>query len=209
MIGRLTGRIVDLALDGSIVLDVAGVGYEVFVPSGSVGIAELEGEHAATTLHIHTHVREEAITLYGFAHPMDKAAFRALLGVSSVGPKLALSILSRLPAFQLADAVAQGNRLAFNGISGVGKKTRERLLLDLKDKLPKVLVEHVVTAPQPSPVHEHASDRELAQEERTVLSALIQMGYRSVEAERALDAIRPTQGRAVQELLRDALRALG
>ena len=115
MIGRLQGRVVERQLDGSILFDVAGVGYEVFVPLGSLGRLG-EGE---LTLHIHTHAREDALVLYGFETTEDKYAFRSLLSVSSIGPKLALSVLSSLDADALARAIQSEDRAALKGISGV------------------------------------------------------------------------------------------
>jgi Holliday junction DNA helicase RuvA len=145
VIGRLSGVIVEQGGDGSCVLDVGGVGYEVFVPLRLVGRLPAS---APAVLHVHTHVREEAFTLYGFASLDDRAAFRILLGVSGVGPKLAMTVLSELSALELARAVARGDRARLEAISGVGKKTAARLLLELKDKLPASgLGENVPAAP--------------------------------------------------------------
>ncbi len=127
MIGRLTGRILDEQADGSIVVDVGGVGYEVFVPLGTVGRLE-DRENA--TLHVHTHVREDVFVLYGFASADDRVAFRALLTVTGVGPKLALAILSALEADTLVQAIETSDKLGFKGISGVGRKTGRHLLVE-------------------------------------------------------------------------------
>src|SRR5690606_32894863 len=129
VIGRLSGSCVEHMEDGAVILEVGGVGYEIFVPLGAMGRLPSEG---TITVQVHTHVREEAITLYGFATEEDKRAFRALLGVSSVGPKLALAILGRLDADALAEAIAREDKAALKGISGVGAKTVERIMLDLK-----------------------------------------------------------------------------
>jgi Holliday junction DNA helicase RuvA len=134
VIGRLRGAIVQQGLEGLVILEVGGVGYEVHVPLGTVGRLP-DGGAGEATLHVHTHVREDALILYGFDTPEDKAAFRALLTVNSIGPKLALAILSSLSAPELAQAIAREEKARSSGISGVGSKTVERILLDLKDKL--------------------------------------------------------------------------
>lgn len=200
MIGRLTGTVVDEAADGSVVLDVHGVGYEVFLPLGTLGRLGREGE---VTLSVHTHVREDAMTLYGFASADDRAAFRTLLGVSGVGPKLALSILSVLDAPTLAAAVEAGDKNAFKGISGVGKKTVEHLLVDLKGKLMVVPGAPLRTAP--------ARPVASAPSAEVVVALLVNMGYRRPEAESAVGSLGEERLRAdpVDQLLREALSRLG
>jgi Holliday junction DNA helicase RuvA len=203
VIGRLTGIIVDQTLDGACVVDVNGVGYEVFVPLGALG--RLPRASEPVTLHIHTQMREDALTLYGFASLDDRTAFRTLLSVSGVGPKVALSVMSSLNARELADAIQRGDKARFKGISGVGAKIVERLLLELKDKL------HVSSpggglplapaprAPQPS----------YAGPLGTVHGALVQMGFKPFEADVAIQKIQPkADGKAPEELLREALSAL-
>ena len=200
MIGRLTGTVVDDAADGTVVLDVAGVGYEVHVPLGLLG--RLGREHI--TLHVHTNVREDAISLFGFESIDDKTAFRTLLGVSGIGPKLALSILSALDSPNLARAIDSGDKNAFKGISGVGKKTVEHLLVDLKGKLhpgaPAVggrpqLQRPVATAPNAD----------------VVVGLLVNMGFKRLEAEAAVFALGEDRVRdePIDILLREALGRLG
>ena len=111
MIGRLSGTIEHREADGSVVVDVNGVGYEVFLPLGAAGRAGSE-PGATVSLHIHTHVREDAMTLFGFATAEDRAAFRALLKVSSIGPKLALAIIGVMNAAELQDAIARQDKTA-------------------------------------------------------------------------------------------------
>ena len=114
MIGRLSGAIDVREGDGSVIVDVNGVGYEVFLPLGAMG--RLGAEPGQTvSLHIHTHVREDAMTLFGFATADDRAAFRALLKVSSIGPKLALAIIGVMNAAELQAAVARQDKTAFQG----------------------------------------------------------------------------------------------
>lgn len=201
MIGRLTGVLADRAVDGSCVLDVGGVGYEVFVPLSALG--RLASEGPQVTLHVHTHVREDALTLYGFPSSRDRAAFRALLSVSSIGPKLALAILGALDADGLAQAVASGDRAAFKGIPGVGRKTAERLLLDLKDKLPKA----VALGGAPLATRGATTPAAPSGPRATVVGVLVQMGYKPSEAERAVGALRDDEA-PVEELIRAALLAM-
>lgn len=200
MIGRLTGRILDEQADGSIVVDVGGVGYEVFVPLGTVGRLE-DRENA--TLHVHTHVREDVFVLYGFASADDRVAFRALLTVTGVGPKLALAILSALEADTLVQAIETSDKLAFKGISGVGRKTVEHLLVDLKGKIVLAGGPRRIPSATPRPVA-------LPGQGELVTALLINMGYKRPEAERAVlllgeDALAE---RPMESLIREALRTL-
>lgn len=203
MIGRLTGTIVEQGLDGACVLDVHGVGYEVFVPLGALG--RLPQPPAPLTLHVHTHVREDAFMLYGFATLTDRAAFRVLLGVSGIGPKVALSILGSLSAAELADAVERGDKARFKGVSGVGAKLVSRLLLELKDKLDFARGE--LARPLPartkpaSPQHEGVLG--------TVHAALVNMGFKPLEADLAVQKIgEQAEGKQAEQLLREALTVL-
>lgn len=205
MIGRLRGAIVQQGLDGLVILEVGGVGYEVHVPLGTVGRLP-EGGAAEATLHIHTHVREDALILYGFDTPEDKAAFRALLTVNSIGPKLALAILSALSAPELAQAIAREEKAAFKGISGVGSKTVERILLDLKDKL---LFVPTNTATPRAAVRKPSAPAVTGVAVQ-VVGALVQMGYKRPDAERAVETVteRDQVDRPLEAVLRDALATL-
>ncbi len=193
---------VEHGLDGSCIVDVSGVGYELFVPLGSMG--RLPAPPETVTLHVHTHVREDAITLYGFGTANDRLAFRTILGVSGVGPKLALAVLSALPADRLAQAIAHQDRTAFKGIPGVGKKTVERILLDLKDKVPALTGYSSGALPAVAQAAPLRATGPLA----IVAGALVQMGYKPAEADRAVTAIEAPDGRPVEELLREALGQL-
>lgn len=200
MIGRLTGAIAPGEADGSVIVDVQGVGYEVFLSPG--GVARLGSEPGQpVSLFIHTHVREDALTLFGFATAEDRSAFRALLKVSSIGPKLALSILGVLNAAALQDAVARQDKIAFRGISGVGKKTVERILVDLRDKLDFATIAKTgVRLRAVASVSASATD--------TVVGALVQMGYKRSEAEAAVGSTSDAAEDDVEGLLRAALSAL-
>ena len=203
MIGRLKGTIEHREADGSVIVDVQGVGYEVFVPLGAAGqVGPEPGQPVA--LHIHTHVREDAMTLFGFATANDRAAFRALLKVSSIGPKLALAIIGVMNASELHDAVARQDKAAFKGIIGVGRKTVERLLVDLQDKLDFAAEAKTSVRLRAIPARsDSATD--------TVVGALVQMGYNRSEAEAAIGSAaaqdEPDE-QNVEGLLRAALSAL-
>lgn len=201
MIGRLSGTIEHREADGSVIVDVNGVGYEVFLPPGAAGrLGSKPGE--AVTLEIHTHVREDAMTLFGFATPEDRAAFRALLKVSSIGPKLALAIIGVMNASELQDAIARQDKAAFKGITGVGKRTVERILVDLQDKL-----DFAPTGR--TGVRLRAVPSTGSSIEDRVVGALVQMGYKRSEAEAAVGNIMgDSSDENVEGLLRAALSAL-
>jgi Holliday junction DNA helicase RuvA len=190
----------DHAGDGSCVLDVAGVGYEVFVPVRN--FAQLPVSEPAT-LHVHTHVREDALVLYGFVSPEDRAAFRLLLTVSGVGPKLAMTVLSDLSAAELSQVIARGERTRLEAISGVGKKTAARLMLELKDKLPAagLTIDPVVV--QPAPVARPADDV-VSQ----ACDALTRMGFTRAQAEAAVTQL-DAHTLPLEQVLRRALATLG
>lgn len=192
---------IEHAGDGSCVLDIAGVGYEVFVPLRNLSQLPL-GE--AATLHVHTHVREEAFILYGFLTLEDRAAFRTLTGVSGVGPKLALTVLSDLSAADLARVIARGERGRLEAISGVGKKTAARLLLELKDKL------QLGVAPEESLASPSFAPPVLGDAASQVADALTHLGFSRVQAEAALDKLGDQrEALPVEQLLRRALASLG
>ncbi len=203
MIGRLKGLVTDHGADGACVIDVAGVGYEVFVPLRVLSRLPLT---EPVTLFVHTHVREDAFSLYGFVSPEDRAAFRVLLGVSNVGPKLAMTVLSDLSAADLALVVARGERARLESISGVGKKTAARLLLELKDKLSATVVAASLgddsSALTPPPVlGDHASQ---------TCDALVKLGFSRAQAEGALAKLsKADQALPVEQLLRRAPANLG
>jgi Holliday junction DNA helicase RuvA len=193
LIGRLSGRVVDEAADGTVVLDVHGVGYEVVLPIGALGrVLAAAGPRPApgpgsavapeVSVFVHTHVREDALQLFGFATREDRAAFRALIGVSNVGPKIAMAVLGALPGPELALTVGRGDVGKLTKIPGIGKKTAERLVLELKDKLP------LVAGGTPTGIEAaHAAPR--GGQAALVERALVEMGFRPPEAERATAAL--------------------
>jgi len=176
MIAHLRGRLLEKH-PNRIIVDVQGVGYEAHVPlSTFYEMPEPGGEIA---LRVHTHVREEALSLYGFVTLLELQLFERLIGVSGIGPKLALAVLSGIEPNELIAAVRHGNVARLTAIPGVGKKTAERIGLELKDKLAAFLpVEGAASVP--------ASAGESLRTD--VLSALINLGYHRPLAERALDA---------------------
>lgn len=203
MIGRLTGRVIEEE-DGGTILDVHGVGYELVVPIGTIGRAKSDAE-GNVTLYVHTHVREDTFSLFGFASEGDRLAFRTLIGVSSVGPKTAIAVLSALPAHELGQAIARKELGKLTAISGIGKKTAERLLLELKDKLTILSAAPPQVGGAPPP-----PAKTLSTANADVLArALVGMGYKPGEADRAVEAL----GEKVNEsplpvLIKEALSVL-
>jgi holliday junction DNA helicase RuvA len=200
LIGRLTGRIVEDSAEGVAVIDVGGVGYEVTVPLGALGRASREGDDVVT-LYVHTHVREDTFALYGFPTRDDRAAFRSLISVSSIGPKSAMSILGALPAGELAAAITRGEVSRLVAVPGVGKKTAERLILELKGKLTAAPV--VAKGPEAPKAAAPEGKAELLH------GALTRMGFRPAEAERAVTALGArVQTEPLGDLVREALAQL-
>src|SRR6516165_8154439 len=172
MIGLLRGRLLDKR-PNQVILDVGGVGYLVAIPLST--FATLGELHAEVTLLIHTHVREDAFSLYGFLSHREKHLFELLLGASGVGPSVALKILSGMNVEELIPAIRTGDLARLTRIPGVGRKTAERMVVELKDKLETVAVEAEKTAAT-SP----------AGVEADVKSALINLGYEERAAEAAV-----------------------
>jgi holliday junction DNA helicase RuvA len=195
MIGLLRGRLLEKR-PNQVILDVGGVGYLVAVPlSTFAAMGEL---HAEVTLLIHTHVREDALSLYGFLSAREKHLFELLLGASGVGPTLALKILSGMNVEELVPAIRAGDLARLTKIPGVGRKTAERMVVELKDKLEAVAVEaEKPAAASPAGV------------EADVKSALINLGYDDRTAEEAMaEAKSHVDTMSFEILLRASLTAL-
>jgi|HubBroStandDraft_1064217.scaffolds.fasta_scaffold61402_2 Holliday junction DNA helicase RuvA len=205
MIGRLTGKVVSQEADGGVVLDVGGVGYELTVPLGSLDRTRPD-DAGRVMLWVHTHVREDALALFGFSDEAERAAFRVLIGVSNVGPKIAVAVLGALPSADLSRAVARRDLSALTSISGVGKKIAERLLLELRDRLPAATA---ATAASAAATAGSSGRGEAAGGER-LRNALTGMGFRPAEAERAVATLgeRADGAAPLEELLREALALL-
>jgi Holliday junction DNA helicase RuvA len=196
MIGYLEGKLREL--DATRALGVTGgVGYEVH--SSLSTYYELEGR-SDVTLEIYTHVREDALSLYGFAGTDEKLAFEKLISISGIGPTLAQKILSGINAPDLADAIARGDARKLSTIPGVGKKTAERICLELRDKL-------VISGETPAAKARPAAPASVIDD---VISALVNLGYKPAQAEAAADAARNETGDAAElsPLLKAALRRL-
>ena len=198
MIAHLRGSILEKQ-PNRIVVDVNGVGYDVFVPlSTFYGLGE---PGSAIALRIHTHVREDALLLYGFATLLEQELFERLIGVSGIGPKLALAVLSGIEPQEFIRAIERGDLARLTAIPGVGKKTSERIVLELKDRLPRA---HVAAAAAGAAVPEAPVLRD------DVVSALVNLGYHRPLAEKAAEAAIKTIGSAsdasFERVLKQALR---
>ena len=195
MIGQLRGRLTDKR-PNQVLVDVGGVGYLVQVPlSTYAALGEL---HTEVTLLIHTHVREDALTLYGFLSSREKHFFEMLLSASGVGPSLALKILSGMSVEELVPAIRGGDLARLTKIPGVGRKTAERIVVELKDKLDAVTVEvERPVASSPAGI------------EADVVSALVNLGYEARAAEGAVTEARRENGAGnFEKLLRASLQSL-
>jgi Holliday junction DNA helicase RuvA len=193
MIARLTGRLA-LKSPEALIVDVHGVGYRVLVSLTAFGALPAEG--AEVTLGIHTHLRENALELFGFASGAEQALFAALITVSGIGPRMALNILSGLPAEQLSEALASGNVARLVAIPGIGKRTAERLVVELQDRVRKLSL-----APAADMRAADASDAE-------AVSALVNLGYRAPDAERAVRAAIAAGAGELADVIRKALQKL-
>ncbi len=202
MIASLRGILIDREED-RVVVEAGGVGYEVFCTEETLIALPAIGEEVF--LHIQADIREDAFNLYGFLRPGDKRMFCLLTGVTGVGPKLALAILSHIRPAELAGLLATGDTGRLVKVPGIGKKTAERLCLELKDKVQDIAVGQVVpTGPPPaaSPVLADA------------VSALVNLGYPEASARAALEHVRVSVGDdsfvglGLEELIRRALRSL-
>jgi Holliday junction DNA helicase RuvA len=194
LIARLKGTLVDKT-PNRVVIDVAGVGYDVLVPlSTFYGLGEAG---SGVTLRVHTHVREDVIALYGFSSALEQDLFERLIAISGIGPKLALAVLSGIDPGELVRAIRAQDVARLTRIPGVGKKTAERIGLELKDRLPH------------GPVAEDAGGPGGDDLRSDLLSALTNLGYKGAVAEKAVDAaIAKTPGGHFEELLRDILRQM-
>jgi Holliday junction DNA helicase RuvA len=192
MIAMLRGALVEKGID-HVLLDVGGVGYRVAVSLTT--LAALPPVGATTTVHTELIVREDALSLVGFATVEERAAFGLVTGVQGIGPKLAMSILSTLDAGELARAVRDGDHARLVRIPGIGKKTAERLVLELRDKFAGAAAAASAARRPGGP--------------QAVGSALVNLGYRPAEAERAAaEADKANPGAGVAELVKAALRIL-
>jgi Holliday junction DNA helicase RuvA len=198
VIAQLRGTVLERGVD-HVVLDVGGVGYLVTVSLHTLSALPAAGQTAR--LFTYLQVREDAMTLFGFATDEERTAFELCISVQQVGPKLAMSILSTLQPAELAAAVAAGDHARLQRIPGVGKKTAERLTLELRDKFEKAGITRRPAVERPA--------AERSQSAQAVASALVNLGYRAAEATRAAeDAVESAAGAPVADLIKRALRRL-
>jgi Holliday junction DNA helicase RuvA len=197
MIAFLRGRVLEKQ-PSRVIVDVAGVGYDVSVPLSTFYTAGDPGAEIA--LRIHTHVREDQLSLYGFATSLELTVFERLIGISGIGPRLALSVLSGMEPRELTTAIERGDLARLTRIPGVGKKTAERIVVELRDRLPKAVAGVAGPASAPAP-------GDVRREELT--SALGNLGYDRRVVDKALDAVLADQPEAsFEQQLRAALKAL-
>ena len=197
MIARLEGALVEKT-PGRIIVDVHGVGYDLQVPLSTFYVVGETG--ARVVLRVHTHVREDVIGLYGFATTLEQELFERLIAISGIGPKLALAVLSGIEPPDLVRAIRGQDVARLTAIPGVGKKTAERIGLELKDRLPSSLQAAADSAKPATPGDQLRSD---------LLSALLNLGYQRVAAEKAIDKEMHAAPDAVfDQALRAVLRSL-
>src|SRR5687767_9614273 len=198
MIAFLRGRVFDKQ-PNRIIVDVQGVGYDVVVPLST--FYDIGDEGADVSLRVYTHVREDALQLYGFLTELERQLFERLIGISGIGPKLAIAVLSGMDPRDLVTAVQRADVARLTGIPGVGKKTAERIVLELKDRLTQIAVPAAAdTAPPAS-----GADRLRAD----LLSALQNLGYHRPQAEKAIDtAVKSMTEATFEQALKSALREL-
>ena len=195
MIARLRGRIAEKH-PNRVTVDVHGVGYDLHIPlSTFYGLGE-PGSEAA--FRVHTHVREDTLTLFGFATALELRVFEQLIGISGIGPRLALAVLSGMEPAELVRAVGRGDVRRLTGIPGIGKKTAERMGLELRDRLPSV----IEAGPEPEAGDGPAAAR------GDLVSALVNLGYVGPSAERAVDAALGTGDDSFEQALRRALKEI-
>jgi len=200
VIGHLRGTLLTKK-PGQIVLEVGGVGYKVSIPLSTY--YELGGVGAAVALRVHTHVREDSFVLYGFLTEIEEILFEKLISVAGVGPSLGLKVLSGLEPRELVDAIRRGDLRRLSSIPGVGKKTAERLVVELKDKMPQVMAQ----------VGEAVAGEEAASPEAALrddlVSALVNLGYPRSPSEKAVgQLLREESGLSFELALKKVLRRL-
>jgi len=195
VIAQISGTLAQ-KVPGEIVVDVVGVGYQIFIPLNVFYRVPEIG--APVSLQIHTHVRDDALQLFGFQDLAEKQIFLLLISVSGIGPKLAVNILSGIPAEDLARALKVGDQARLVAIPGVGRKLAERMIVELKDKLATLS-----TAGVESPKPEIGS-----QVMQDAVSALVNLGYKRPEAEKTVREVLRSGDRSLENVLKDTLRRL-
>jgi len=196
MIALLSGQLAYRSPE-QIILDVAGVGYRLQIPLSTFYALPETGK---VQLQVHTHVKEDAINLFGFGTAAEKELFILLISVSGVGPKLAITTLSHIPTDELALALSQGDVTRLTAVPGIGKKSAERLILELQDKATAYAAGAAIIPANTSRVaHDDHQD---------AISALVNLGYKEVLAKRALNTLQLAPGTPLEEILKAALQVL-
>ena len=192
MIAKIHGTL-ERKVPGEVIINVGGVGYQVFIPlSVFYRLPEVGG---AVNLYIHTHLREDALQLFGFLEHEEKQVFLFLNSVTGIGPKLAINILSGIPAEELARALKEGDQPRLVSIPGVGKKLAERMIVELRDKFLTMPAEEMGRSDGSQPM-------------RDAISALVNLGYRQGDAEKCVRDITRNGEKTLAEVLKEALRRL-
>lgn len=195
MIAHISGTLAQ-KIPGEAVVDVGGVGYQIFIPLNV--FYRLPEIGAAVSLQIHTHVREDALQLFGFQDPEEKQLFLLLIGVSGIGPKLAINILSGIAADELARALKEADQVRLVAIPGVGRKLAERMIVELKDKF-------ATLAP---PGQESAKTDGGSQLLLDAVSALVNLGYKRPEAEKLVREVLKKGERSLEGVIKETLRRM-
>jgi Holliday junction DNA helicase RuvA len=198
MIAFLRGRVLEKQ-PNRLIIDVQGIGYEVHVPLSTY--YEVGDEGADVAVRVHTHVREDALQLYGFLTDLERQLFERLIGISGIGPKLAISVLSGVDARELLMAVQRGDVARLTAVPGIGKKTAERIVLELRDRLSQLVPPANTDAPAAA-----AGGQRMRGD---LVSALLNLGYHRPQAEKAADtAVSATPDASFEQALKHALREL-
>ncbi len=198
MIALVRGTLAYKSTD-HVIIDVGGVGYRLFIPLSTFYSLPETGE---ASLYTHTHVREDALLLYGFLTLDEKNLFGILIGISGIGPKLAINILSHIPVADLKNAIAAGDVKRLSGLPGIGKKTAERLVLELKDKVGPV--DATLTTAGASSLTGQSSGDLI----NDVISALVNLGYKDSQARKVLENMELAPDVPMENVLKGALKVL-
>lgn len=204
MIAHLSGTLLTKE-PNSVIVDVSGVGYEVTIPLST--FYELENEGSNVKLRIYTHVKEDALQLYGFRTDRERQLFVNFISVSGIGPKIGIALLSGMSADELVASIKNNNLARLTLIPGVGRKTAERLIVDLREKMTALAASQVEQEPGTSPEATGGSPEDNVRSD--ALSALLNLGYQRSAAEKAIDAVLNDGGEnTVESVLRRGLRKL-
>lgn len=195
MIAQIKGTLA-LKVPGEVIVDVGGVGYQILIPLSVFYRLPEIGERVS--LYIHTHLREDALQLFGFQEQEEKQVFLLLNSVAGIGPKLAVNILSGIPADELARAVKDGDQLRLVSIPGVGKKLAERMIVELRDKFTTL----------PSLASDVIGGSDGSQLMRDAVSALVNLGYRNADSEKYVRDVIQKGERSLEEVLKEVLRRM-